>query len=42
MSVWLVMHYLCMSIFTCAQVYNDVVVVVMHEAMVCVVDKVMH
>ena len=27
-------------VFTFGQLYNDVVVVVMHEVMVCVVDKV--
>ena len=40
--VWLVTHCLCMSVFACAQVYIDVVVVVMHEVLVWVVDKVMH
>ena len=42
MSVCLIMHCLCTLVFTCGQVYNDVVVVVMHEVMVCVVDMVMH
>ena len=42
MSVWLIVHCLCMLVFTCGQVYSDVVVVVMHEVIVCVVDMVMH
>ena len=42
MSVWLIMHFLCMLMFTCGQVYSDLVFVVMHELMVCVVDMVMH
>ena len=33
---------LFMLVFTCGQVYIDVVVVVMHEVMVYVVDVVMH
>jgi len=40
--VWLFMNYLCMLMFSCGQVYNDVVFVFMHEVVVCVVDKVMH
>jgi len=40
--VWLVRNFLCMLMFTCGQVYNDVMVVVMHEVMMCVVVKVMH
>jgi len=32
--VWLVTHCLCMLMFACGQVYNDVVVVVMHEVVV--------
>jgi len=42
MSVWLIMHCLCTLVFTCGQVYSDVVVVVTHEVMVCVVDMVMN
>ena len=42
MSVWLIMHCLCTLVFTCGHVYSDVVVVVMHNVMVCVVDMVMH
>ena len=41
MSVWLITHFLRMSMFTRGQVYSEVVVVVMHEVMVCVVDRVM-
>ena len=33
--VWMVMHQLCMFMSTCGQVYNDVMVVVMHEVVVC-------
>lgn len=40
--VWLVTHCLYMLMFACGQVYNDVVVVVMHEVVVGIVDKVMH
>jgi len=40
--VWFVMHYLCIFMFSCGKVYNDVMVVIMHEVVVCVVDKVMH
>ncbi len=42
MSVWLIMHSFCMLMFTCGQVYSDVVVVFMHEVVVCFVDKGMH
>ena len=38
----LIMCCLCMLVFTCDQVYNDVVVVVMDEVTICVVDMVMH
>ena len=38
----MITHWLHMLMFTCVQVYNDVVVVFMHEVVVCVVDKVMH
>ena len=34
--------FLWMLVLKCGQVYNDVVVVFMHEVMVCVVDMVMH
>ena len=40
--VYLVTYYLCMFMFTCGQVYHDVVDVVMHEVVVCVVSKVAH
>lgn len=40
--VWLVTHCLCMLMFACGQVYSDAVVAVMHEVVVCIVDKVMH
>ena len=41
--VWMVMHRLCMFMFSCGQVYSDVMmVVVMHEVVVCVVVEVMH
>ena len=40
--VWLVTHCLCMLMFACGQVYNNAVVVFMHEVMVCIIDKVMH
>lgn len=42
MSVWLIMYSLCTLVFTCIQVYNDVVLLFMHEVMVCVVGMVMH
>ena len=42
MSVWLIMHCLCTLLFTCGEVYNDVVVVFMHEGMERVVNMVMH
>jgi len=42
MSVWLIVHCLYTLTFTGGQVHNYVVVVVMHEVMVCVVDMVMH
>ena len=42
MSVWLIMHILCILMFTCGKVYSDVVVVFMHEVMLCVVDMIMH
>jgi len=42
MSIWLIMHCFFMLVFTCGQVYIDVVVVVMHEVVVCVVDMVIH
>jgi len=35
-------EFLCMLICTCGKVYSDVVVVVMHVVMVCVIDMVMH
>ena len=38
----LVTHCLCMLMFACGQVYNDVMLVFMHEVMVCVFDMVMH
>jgi len=40
--VQLVTYFLCMFMFACGQVYNDVVVVVLHEVVVCVFVKVMH
>jgi len=42
MSLWLIMNCLCTLVFTCGQVYSDVVVVVMCEVVVCIVDMVMH
>jgi len=37
------MHCLCMFMFACGQVYSDIMmVVVMHEVMVCFVVEVMH
>jgi len=42
MSVWLIIHFLCMLVFTCGQLYNDIVVVVMYEVTICVFDMVMH
>ena len=39
---WLVTHCLCMLMFAYGQVYSDVMVVFMHEVIVCVVDKVIH
>lgn len=42
MFVWFIMHFLCMLVFTCGEVYSDVVVVVLREVMVCVLDMVMH
>jgi len=41
-SVWLIMHCLCTLVFTCGQVYSDVVVVVMNEVIACVANMVMH
>lgn len=40
--VWWITHCLCMLMFACGQVYNDVMVAFMHEVVVCIVDKVMH
>ena len=41
--VWMVVHHLCMFMFANGQVYSDVMmVVIMHEVMVCVVVEVMH
>lgn len=41
--VCMVMHCSCMLMFACGQVYSDIMmVVVMHEVMVCVVVEVMH
>jgi len=41
--MWVVMHRLCMFMFSCGQVYSDIMMVVfMHEVMVCVVVEVMH
>lgn len=34
--------FLCTSVLTCCQMCIDMVVVVMHEVIVCVVDMVMH
>ena len=42
MRVWLIIHCLCMLVFTCGQVYSDVVVFVIHEVIVCVNHMVMH
>jgi len=37
------MHRLCMFMFSCGQVYSDIMmVVVMHEVVVCVVVEFMH
>lgn len=41
--VWMVMDHLCMFMFACGQCYNDaMMVVIMHEVMVCVFVEVMH
>jgi len=41
--VWMVKHCLCMFMVACGQVYSEVMmVVVMHEVVVCVVVEVMH
>jgi len=40
--VYLVTYCLCMFTFSCGQEYSDVVVVVMHEVMVCAIVKVIH
>lgn len=41
--VWFITNFLCVLMVSCSHVYNGVmVVVVMHEVMVCVVDMVMH
>lgn len=40
--LWLITNCLCMLMFACGQVYNGVMVVVTHEVVVCIVDKVMH
>lgn len=41
--VWMVMHRLCMFMFACDEVYSEVMMVVfMHEVMVCVIIEVMH
>ena len=37
MSVWLIMDFLCILVFTCGQVCSDVVVFFMYEVMVCIV-----
>lgn len=42
MSVWFIMYCLCTLVFTCGQLYNDVVVFSMHEVKVYVFDTVMH
>jgi len=41
--VWMVMHRLCMFMFAYSQVYSDaMMVVIMHEVVVCVIVEVMH
>lgn len=42
MSVWLIMHCLCILVFTCGKVYNDVVVFFIHDVKVCVVYMVIY
>ena len=36
------MHHLFICMLACGQVYNDVMVFVMHEVVVCTVVKVIH